>query len=235
MKPVAIFRFSATEGPGHFATFLDSRSIEWQVYAIDQGDDVPKSALNFSGIAMMGGPMSVNDELPWISQMADLTRDAIACDVPVIGHCLGGQMLAKAMGAPVSVAPEPEIGWGEVLLTANPLARTWFGDAGSFLSFHWHKETFAIPAGATLLASSGYCANQAYAFGKHIGMQCHIEMTRAMVETWLDLGARDFERWRGPGVQSPQDIVSNLDARLTALSNTADKVYSHWVSGLATR
>src|SRR4051794_39211058 len=111
MRPVAILRFSRTEGPAYFADWLDARAIPWQLIAVDEGIAVPHDPRAFAGIAMMGGPMSVNDPLPWIEPTCALLRDAVAAAVPVVGHCLGGQLLAKALGAPVTRAPVAEIGW----------------------------------------------------------------------------------------------------------------------------
>jgi GMP synthase-like glutamine amidotransferase len=232
VKPVAIFRFSPTEGPGYLAAFLDRHGIKWQLHAIDEGADVPVSALGCSGIALMGGPMSVNDRLPWMGPMLALVRDAVACGVPVVGHCLGGQLLAKALGAQVTRAAEPEIGWAEVTLTDNPLAQSWFGEPDHFLSFHWHGETFRVPEGATRLAGSALCANQAYALGKHIGMQCHVEMTRELIESWIAHGAQDFATFHGPGVQSPDEIKRDIERRVEALTARAEHVYTRWIDGL---
>jgi len=103
MKPVAIFRHSPTEGPGYFATYLDSRDLPWRLLEIDRGQAVPTRTENFSGLVFMGGPMSVNDDLPWIAPVLELIRRAVAADVPVLGHCLGGQLMSKArvMESPV--------------------------------------------------------------------------------------------------------------------------------------
>src|SRR6266545_4853484 len=102
MRPVAIFRFSPTEGPGYFGEWLDAHALSQRVIALDQGQSVPRDPHEFSGIAMMGGPMSANDELPWNAPLLALIREAVKDDVPVLGHCLGGQLLAKALGAAVT-------------------------------------------------------------------------------------------------------------------------------------
>jgi GMP synthase-like glutamine amidotransferase len=86
MKPVAIFRHSPTEGPGYFATYLESRNIPWRLIAVDQGDPVPADPQQLGGLVFMGGPMSVNDDFPWIPQVLQLVREGIARDVPVLGH-----------------------------------------------------------------------------------------------------------------------------------------------------
>ncbi|MDH4293209.1 MAG: type 1 glutamine amidotransferase, partial [Betaproteobacteria bacterium] len=101
MKPVAIFRHAPVEGPAYFATYLENRNIPFEVIGIDVGASVPANAAGYAGLCFMGGPMSVNDSLPWIPQVLALIRDAVARDVPVIGHCLGGQLMARALGAAV--------------------------------------------------------------------------------------------------------------------------------------
>ena len=128
MKPVGIFRYASTEGPGYFATYLERRSIAWQLVPIDEGASVPRDPRRFAGLAFMGGPMSVNDSLPWIIPVLELIREAVRKDVPVLGHCLGGQLMSKAFGGAVRANPVKEIGWGEVRVADNALARQWFGD-----------------------------------------------------------------------------------------------------------
>src|SRR5688572_3399180 len=184
MKPVAIFRHSITEGPAYFATVLDQKRIPWHLIKTDQGDSVPTDCTVYAGLAFMGGPMSVNDDLPWIAPVLDLIRDAVRADVPVIGHCLGGQLMAKALGGVVTSNPVKEIGWGRLDILQTNEGQHWFGNGASFESFHWHGETFSLPPGAVRLAVSEYCSNQMFAIGKHLGMQCHVEMTSALIADW---------------------------------------------------
>ena len=233
MKPVAIFRHFVTEGPGYFATYLDRSGVPWQLIELDQGEAAPLSCESFSGLVFMGGPMSVNDDLPWIPPVLDLIRDAVARDVPVLGHCLGGQLMAKALGGHVSPAPVKEIGWGEVKVEGADESAVWFErDGAEFLSFHWHGETFSIPPGATRVLSSPWCANQAFALGKHLALQCHIEMTEELVRTWCQSGAREIARSGGPGVQSVDTILADLAPKIDALHSVADRVYARWLQGL---
>ena len=117
MRPIAIFRFSQTEGPAYFAEWLDAQSLPWQLIAVDEGHAIPSDLRAFSGIGMMGGPMSANDALAWIDPLSRLLRDAVAQQLPVIGHCLGGQLLAQALGARVQRTEVPEIGWIDVEAT----------------------------------------------------------------------------------------------------------------------
>ena len=112
MKPVAIFRHLAVEGPGYFATYLTQRDVPWRLVRIDEGEAVPGDPLQWSGLVFMGGPMSANDDLPWIGEELALIRAAVDCEVPVLGHCLGGQFMAKALGGEVTRNAVKEIGWG---------------------------------------------------------------------------------------------------------------------------
>ncbi len=236
MKPVAIFRHKAVEGPAYFATYLQSRQIPYVVIRIDAGDPVPSEVTTYAGLCFMGGPMSVNDDLPWLPPVLALIRDAVARDVPVIGHCLGGQLIAKALGAAVTRNPVKEIGWGTVDVLGHAQARHWLGDdLRDFLSYHWHGETFAIPDGATRIMSSEWCANQAFVMGKHFAMQCHVEMTADMIRSWCREWAAEVKALaaRVPSVQTPAEMEEGIVEKLRALNAVADRIYGRWVSGLA--
>ena len=233
MKPVAIFRHAPTEGAGYFATVLDRDRVPWQVVKVDAGEAVPADPHAFSGLVFMGGPMSVNDDLPWIAPVLRLIRDSVDAGVPVLGHCLGGQLIAKALGGTVSRNRVKEIGWGEVTVADAPAARRWFGHAPqSFVSFHWHGETFSIPEGAERVLGNEHCDNQAFAFGPHLAMQCHIEMTAEMIDTWCETGAGEIGRSKSPAVQPVAAIKADLDARLRAMHRVADGVYARWMENL---
>ena len=189
MKPVVVFRHAASEGPGYLGTFLDECGIPWRLVKIDEHEALPDSIQDFSGVVLMGGPMSVNDDLPWIAPLLNLIREAYTADIPLLGHCLGGQLISKALGATVSKNRIKEIGWGSVNVSKNPVANYWFDEIETFNSFHWHGETFSLPANAVHILSSPHCENQAYAIGKHLAFQCHIEMTAEMVQSWCEVGA----------------------------------------------
>ena len=233
MKPIAIFRHARSEGPGYFATYLERKALPWTLIAMDTGEPVPKNVREFSGIAFMGGPMSVNDPLPWIPPLLELVREAVRKDVPLIGHCLGGQLMSKALGGIVSANPVKEIGWGEVRISDNALARAWFGGIEPFTSFHWHGETFTIPPGGTRIAASAYCANQGFVVGKHLGLQCHVEMTAELIRSWYTGGRQEIDESDSPGVQTPEQMEVDMDVRLTNLNHVADRLYDRWITGLA--
>jgi GMP synthase-like glutamine amidotransferase len=235
MKPVGVFRFSDTEGPGHFATFLDANRVPWKLVKLDEGDRVPPSSQAFAGLAFMGGPMSANDELPWTQPVLALMRDAVARDVPVIGHCLGGQLLARALGGEVTKNPVKEIGWNRVEVEDSPRAREWFGgDLEEFTTFQWHGDTFSIPPGGERILTGPHCPNQAYVVGdRHLGLQCHVEMTREMIASWLASGAGELKaNLASPAVQDARTIASLMPDNLPKLSATAERLYRRWMRNL---
>jgi GMP synthase-like glutamine amidotransferase len=177
--------------------------------------------------------MSVNDDLPWIPQTLDLIRQADADGIPVIGHCLGGQLMAKAFGGAVTRNPVKEIGWGEVEVTSDDtqLPTEWLDGTQSFAAFHWHGETFSLPPGATRILQSTHCANQAFVRGPHLGMQCHVEMTDTMIRSWCQQWAAENAA-PSASVQTPDQIMVGMDARITTMRTVADAIYSRWIKGL---
>ena len=235
MQAVAIIRHSPTEGPGYFAIFLEQQGIPWKLIAIDEGNTVPATVDGFSGLCFMGGPMSVNDPLPWIEPVCALIRDAVAKNVPVIGHCLGGQLISKALGGVVSKNPVKEIGWSSGLGENEDVARHWLGafagQPGTI--FQWHGETFSLPAGATRLLTNQHCANQMFALGPHLGMQCHVEMTPEMIATWCEQWADEAIAVADePSVQTPEVMQQEIAARLPVMRQLSEQLYSVWIKGL---
>lgn len=176
--------------------------------------------------------MSVNDPLPWISHSLQLIRDAVSLDVPVLGHCLGGQLMSKALGGVVTRNPVKEIGWGNVRITHDK-ANDWVIDANSvFEVFHWHGETFTVPSGATRILASDYCENQAFVMGKHLGMQCHVEMTVNMINAWLAVGAEELRENPTPSVQTADTMLTDVEQKVEDLHRIAAGFYSRWLQGV---
>lgn len=234
MKPVRIFRHIANEGPGYFATVLERRAIPFQLICIDAGDAIPPQVDDCAGLVFMGGTMSVNDDLPWLAEEMALIRRAAQAGVPVLGHCLGGQLISKALGGVVSANAVKEFGWHAVQRVDNAAAHDWLGSLPSeFDVFHWHGETFSLPQDATLLLTSAHCAHQAFVWGNLLALQCHVEMTAEMVRGWAIQSENELAT---PGVcmQSAQQMQQHLASRVAALQQIADVLYERWLRCLVT-
>lgn len=232
MKPVAIFRHLECEGPGYFAEFLNRQNIEYSLIRIDQDDPVPNSIDSYSALVFMGGPMSVNDDLPWINEELELIKQAAEKNMPVLGHCLGGQLICKALGGEVTANSVKEIGWHPVQKLENADAGKWLGDLQQeFEAFHWHGETFSIPSGATAILKSEYCKYQAFVKDNILALQCHVEMNSEMVTEW----AREYaDELAAPSqsIQSANDMTTNIEEKTTALNRVADHLYQQWIAPL---
>ena len=240
-KPIIIFRFLAHEGPGYLGDYLTVLQCPFLLIKVDEGEALPKNISDYSGMVLMGGPMSVNDDLPWIAPLLALIREAIDADIPVLGHCLGGQLMSKALGGVVSKNKSlagnqvKEIGWGEVTVSQNSTAKQWFGDLQGFNAFHWHGETFSLPEGATHILASQHCHNQAWALGKHLAFQTHVEMTPDMVKKWCDEGRAELaESAASAAVMQADTMQQTLEVHCYFLNRVAKQVYSQWIEGLKT-
>jgi GMP synthase-like glutamine amidotransferase len=233
MREILVFRHAAHEGPGYLADFLARHNLRYRLVRIDAGEAVPKSIAGISGLVFMGGPMSANDRLPWIPPVLALIREAAQKDVPVLGHCLGGQLMARAFGGRVTRNRVKEIGWLPVRVIESSVAHDWMtGLAPQFEVFHWHGETFSgLPSGATAILKSRDCRHQAFVLGKHLAFQCHVEMTPVLVRSWAHAGAAEIARPTNT-VQSAQQMRVNLVARAERMNRIADVFYARWMKGL---
>jgi GMP synthase-like glutamine amidotransferase len=183
-----VIQHVAHEGPGSVAQAVARSGRALQVVRVHAGDPVPAAdaVSDMAGLVVLGGPMSVHDDLPWLAEERALVRAAAATGLPVLGICLGAQQLALALGGEVRRGPAPEWGVGEVHLTAAAVGDAVFGAAPSPLPcVHWHGDTFSLPPGAVHLARSDAYENQAFRVGpRSYGLQFHVEVTAALAGHW---------------------------------------------------
>lgn len=230
MKPVLILQHLTPEYPAYLATWLKKHNINSVTFNVDRQGYFPESIEPYSALAVMGGPMSANDPLLSNRQAEILILQAMHYDIPVIGHCLGGQLMAKALGAKIKTSPTPEIGWQTIEWLDDTLTKEWFGENPSNQIIHWHYESFDLPSGAKLLATTEACPNQAFAIGKHLAMQFHIEMDHDKVLAWV---SDDDEKWHSAKrqyktVQDKDEMIAGLK-HLNDHQLIADHVYSNWL------
>lgn len=231
MKPVAIIQHLATDGAAYFAVWLQANGIPFRTFKMHEGDSLPVDITQHAGLCILGGAMSANDALPYYPQLLEQIRTCVAHGIPVIGHCLGGQLMARAFGGTVQASENVEIGWSE-MEPVHPDAEQWFG-AERFNIFQWHGESFSIPPGATQVLRGRHCANQAFVVGdRHLAMQFHCEVDAEKIEYWLKADAAELCGSTSPGVQSSTSILATLEQDLRASRAMADRIYSRWASNL---
>ncbi|MBN2720003.1 MAG: type 1 glutamine amidotransferase [Proteobacteria bacterium] len=229
---VIVLKHVPFEGPGLIAEMLEGRGIPFKAIEVfDEG--VPLSAAGFSGIVTMGGPMSVLDGLDAIEREKRLHREASERGIPVLGVCLGAQIIANAFGGRVYRGDRPEIGWGEVELAGEGLSDPLFAGVDNPLSvLHWHGDTFDLPPGAVRLASSDRYENQAFRFGEMIyGFQFHLEMNSDMVREWAEADqASDDGLLNDPG-----ELLEKMKDRLGPVRFSGALVFGRFLDLVAGR
>jgi len=199
----------AGEGPGGIADWAAARGHAIAGSRVPAGDAVPSLA-GVDLLVVLGGGMSANDDAahPWMAEERRLIRESVDGGRPVLGICLGAQLLAQVLGAAVTRAAEPEIGWFPVRKTEETASPLFDAFPSTAEVFHWHGDAFALPAGAVRVAESDGCAQQAFVFGDRVvGLQFHPEMTPAIAAAIVDAeGARlPAGRW----VQHMNDITAD--------------------------
>jgi GMP synthase-like glutamine amidotransferase len=194
---VLAIKHVSIEGPGIISDFF--RNSKWQLETIDlgNGEKLPSDFNNIEAVIVLGGPMNANEEdrFPFLKEEDIFIKQAIKREMPILGICLGAQLLAKATSAKVRKAKKKEIGWYKVRLTEDGKSDQLFKDLDVELDvFQWHEDTFELPDKAVLLATSNICRNQAFRFSKNAyGLQFHIEVTPDMIKAWIKEYADDEE------------------------------------------
>lgn len=226
MSPVLILQHLHMDGPAYLATWLQAAGVPFELRNTEAGDAFPERLEGYRALAILGGTMSANDDLPSLRRAEDLIRQGVAQGRPVIGHCLGGQLMARALGATVQRSPAPEVGWLPIRLREG--AGDWFGPEPRATVMQWHGEAFGLPDGARWLAESDACPHQAFALGPHLGMQFHVEVDAAKLAIWTPEAAAD--PLHPHTVQDRATMASGSARHLAAQQALAGRLYRRWLS-----
>jgi GMP synthase-like glutamine amidotransferase len=230
MKPVLILQFMANDAPAYLGTWLQLRGITCDVRLATTDVGFPERIDGYSALALLGGSMSANDDLPFLRTAESLIDQAMRNGVPVLGHCLGGQLMARSLGARVAVSPAPEVGWHRMQRIDTALSGAWLGQEMTHDVFHWHYEAFDLPTGSQRLAASEHCPNQAFAVGPHLGLQFHVEVDAAKVELWLTHHDAQYEQSQleFDTIHRPARIRADTVRYLGEQQRLADRIYGRW-------
>ena len=178
----------------------------------------------FSLVVILGAPESANDDFPYLIEEQELIKNSVNDDIPVLGICLGSQLIAKTFGAKIYKGPTKEIGFYHDLMFSND-SKLFGGFKNPFTVFHWHGDTFDLPTGATRLALSENYPNQAFQYKSAIGLQFHLEVNEQMVNLWLD---KTEEKLQQIKYIDPQKIRSNIDENISIVKSNMENFYKNF-------
>jgi GMP synthase (glutamine-hydrolysing) len=231
MAKIYVLQHHPVENLGNIADALEGAALAWQYVQVANGQPVPPSMKGAGGLIVMGGPMGVyqTDRYPWLRDEMHLIEDAMKLNLPVLGICLGAQILAAALGAKVERNPNgKEIGWHPIRLHDSAKDdRLMRGLPTTMTPFHWHGDIFEVPPGAVSLASSDKTPCQAFRQGdKTYGFQFHFEVTREGVAAMAEAFAKGLVRQNIPADQ----MIAQASDYLPSLEKISDAVFSRWAS-----
>jgi GMP synthase (glutamine-hydrolysing) len=229
MAQIYVLQHVEPETIGNIALGLAAMGHTARYIRVFDGQPVPPD-IEAAGLIVMGGPMAVyeRDRYPFLDEELRLIEQALKAEKPVLGVCLGSQLLATALGATVAPAPRKEIGWYPVTLTGHAPADQLLADVESaFVAFHWHGDIFTLPEGATPLAASRITAHQAYRYGHYAyGFLFHMEVTEDIVMGMLDCFADE----RAAAGEREERIIDGVEEYLPRLESIAEMVFGRWAA-----
>jgi GMP synthase-like glutamine amidotransferase len=232
MKPVRLFRHIRCAVPGYLCKFLEANGVPFEISCVGEGVHVPDSLEDVSGLVFMGGPGDVNSPIDWMYEEQAMIQKASAHGTPVMGVCLGAQMISKVLGGKASSEYKLEVGWHHVEKLAAADDQSWFRDLPSrFEVFQWHAHEFTLPPGATPLLTSRCTPCQAFSIGNILAMQFHLEITADTVHNHAQQFASDLNT-PSDCVQKADELYGQLDERIIRLRGVADLIYSRWLERL---
>jgi len=212
-----IIKHEEIEGPGLIEYCLGQEKLSYQILELRSGVHLPKPD-GFTHVVFLGGPMNVyeEDRYPFLRDEDLFIKEAIQRGKWILGICLGAQLMAKALGARVFRAPVKEIGWYDVSLTRigsiDPLFRRL---PKTFSVFQWHEDTFEMPHGAILMATSSLVPHQAFRYGENAyGLQFHLEVTQEMIREWMESYEEEFKSFQPSQPFSKAELVAETEIKI---------------------
>ena len=223
MSDVLLVQNTRIEGSGYLGELLSNDGFD--ITSINAKHEIIPDK-KFSLVVILGAPESANDNLPYLVEEQKLIKNSVNANIPVLGICLGSQLIAKTFGAKVYKGPTKEIGFYHDLTISNN-SKLFDGFKNPFSVFHWHGDTFDLPTGATRLALSENYPNQAFQYKSAIGLQFHLEVNAQMVNLWLDKTEQKLQQI--PYID-PQKIRSEIDENISTVKCNMENFYNNFKS-----
>jgi len=223
VSDVLLVQNTRIEGSGYLGDLLQNDGFE--ITSVNaKHEQLPEKY--FSLVIILGAPESANDNLPYLQAEQQLIKSNVEKNIPVLGICLGSQLIAKTFGAKVYSGPLNEIGFYNDLQIHND-TQFFSGFKNPFTVFHWHGDTFDLPEGAVRLASSEHYPNQAFQYKSAVGLQFHLEVNEEMVNLWLDNAEEKLQKI--PHID-PQKIRSDINENISTVKSNMKNFYNNFKS-----
>ena len=223
MSDVLVVQNTRIESSGYLGELLSRDGFD--ITSINAKHEIIPNK-KFSLVVILGAPESANDDLPYLRAEQQLIKNSVEKNIPVLGICLGSQLIAKTFGAKIYSGPKKEIGFYNDLKISSD--STFFsGFQNPFTVFHWHGDTFDLPQGALRLASSEHYPNQAFQYKSAIGLQFHLEVNEEMVNLWLD---NTKEKLQKISYINPQEIRSEINENISIVKSNMKNFYNNFKS-----
>ena len=223
MSEVLVIQNTGIEGPGYLGELL--KQDGFVIHSVNaKHEKLPEK--NYSLVVILGAPESANDDLPYLQAEQKLIKKTVDADIPVLGICLGSQLIAKTFGGKVYRGPKKEIGFYHDLRIDNN-SKLFSGFTNPFTVFHWHGDTFDLPEQAVRLVHSENYPNQAFQINSAVGLQFHLEVNAEMVNLWLD---KTQEKLPQIPYIDPQKIRSDIDENISIVKNNMNNFYNNFKS-----
>ena len=223
MSEVLVIQNTSIEGPGYLGELLNNDGFA--IHSVNaKHEKLPDK--NYSFVVILGAPESANDDLPYLQAEQKLIKKTVDANIPLLGICLGSQLIAKTFGGKVYRGPKKEIGFYHDLRIDNN-SKLFSGFTNPFTVFHWHGDTFDLPKTAIRLVHSENYPNQAFRIGSAVGLQFHLEVNAEMVNLWLD---KTQEKLQQIPYIDPQKIRSDIDENISIVKNNMNNFYNNFKS-----
>jgi len=221
MSDVLLVQNTRIEGSGYLGDLLKNDGFD--ITSVNaKNEELPKK--DFSLVVILGAPESANDDLPYLLAEQQLIKDCVEKNIPVLGICLGSQLIAKTFGAKIYRGPKKEIGFYNDLKIFND-STLFSGFKNPFTVFHWHADTFDLPENAIRLVSSEHYPNQAFQYKSAVGLQFHLEVNEDMVNLWLDNTEEKLQKILDI---DPQKIRSEINENISTVKSNMQNFYNNF-------
>lgn len=228
---ILVLQHIACEPPAAYEDEMRVQRVGLHRVEVDEGEALPDWRA-FDGIVAMGGPMGAYDDaaLPWLAAEKRLIEEAVRAGLPYWGVCLGAQLLAASLGAPVYAGPVPEVGVLPVQLTDEGRRDPVFGVLpDDFMALQWHGDTYDLPAGAVRLAGSESYEQQAFVFGRAYALQFHIEVPVSLAEQWADVPAYADSLTALPTPMTAARLLEQVAEHEDEMTGRARRLFAAWL------